>query len=221
VSAASSVRSRSRQALDVRALLEWAFAIERAELEFPARGAVEERATGHGIEWILMQRAALGVEVDGGGRSLPAHDADLVAGVVASLPHDLGGAGMAIRVAQHARACSAPDWMPWAEPRVVPREWRRTRHGWRARTECIGRRTVERRGRRLEVDVLWCPVRIAPHPDRIAEARWAWRAWVAALAWVRDELVRRGELERHAVTAALPPAAPWDEAWAPAAPVGG
>jgi len=221
VTSAGVVRSRPRVALDVRALLEWAFATERAELEFPARGAVEDRPTGHGLEWVLMQRAALGVDVDGGGRSLPAHDADVVACTVARMPAALGGAGMAVVVAQHARARSSPDWMPGAEPRVEPREWRRTRHGWRGRTEVIGRRVIERRGRRIEVDVTWCPIRLWPHPDRIAEARWAWGAWVAALAWVRDELLLRGELERHEVTAALPPAAPWHEMWAPVAPVGG
>ena len=66
-------RGRNRRRVGLREvsvleLLEWAFAVEHAELSDPDE--LVPVASGAGMEWRLMQQARLGCRVDGGGRSL-------------------------------------------------------------------------------------------------------------------------------------------------------
>ena len=58
---------RVKRALGVQAILEWAFQVEKAQLELPQRRDVDEEAYGFGMEYVLMQRARFGCKVDGGG----------------------------------------------------------------------------------------------------------------------------------------------------------
>ena len=55
-----------KRALGVQAALEWAFRVEKAQLELPPPKDVVEEGFGFGLEYVLMQRAALGCKVDGG-----------------------------------------------------------------------------------------------------------------------------------------------------------
>jgi len=49
-----------KRALGVQALLEWAFRTEQAQLELPPPKDVSEEGCGFGLEYVLLQRAALG-----------------------------------------------------------------------------------------------------------------------------------------------------------------
>ena len=57
---------RVKRALGVQAVLEWAFRVEKAQLELPPPKDVVKEGFGFGLEYVLLQRAALGCKVDGG-----------------------------------------------------------------------------------------------------------------------------------------------------------
>jgi len=101
---------RVKRALGVQAALEWAFRVEKAQLELPERPNPERGSgtgTGFGLEHVLLQRAALGCKVDGGQYKMGGYthaDAEVIAATVAGMPDSLGGKRMAIRVAELWRA---------------------------------------------------------------------------------------------------------------------
>ena len=209
----SAGTGKAKRALGVQAILEWAFRIEKAQLELPERPDPErEQGFGFGLEYVLLQRAELGCKVDGGRHkrgSYTHEDAEVVAATIAGMPDSLGGKRMAIRVAELARAGLTPDWMPGAVPRCVPVETRRNQHGERATTVVVGLERVLYRGRWRSVEVLACPVTWRPHPEQIESARRAYEDWWQALGWVRDGLIDGGMLREVEVTAVMPPAKPW------------
>ncbi|MDA3858054.1 MAG: hypothetical protein PF480_07430 [Roseovarius sp.] len=206
---------RTKRALGVQAALEWAFRIEKAQLELPAPKNVSEEGFGFGfgLEYVLMQRAALGCKVDGGQHKMGSYthaDAEVIAATVAGMPDSLGGIRMAIRVAELARAGLTPDWMPGVVPRCVPVETRQNQHGVRAVTEVVGTERVLSRGRWRTVEVLACPVTWLPHPKQIVSARRGYEHWWRALDWVRDGLIAGGMLREVVVAAAMPKVRPWN-----------
>jgi hypothetical protein len=204
---------RTKRALGVQAALEWAFRIEKAQLELPPPKDVPEEGFGFGLEYVLMQRATLGCKVDGGQHKIGSYthpDAEVIAATVAGLPDSLGGIRMAIHVAELARAGLTPDWMPGVVPRCVPRDTRENQHGVRAVTEVVGVERVLHRGRWRTVEVLACPVTWRPHPEQISSARQGYNGWWQALGWVRDGLVA-GRMRREVeVTGAMPKVRPWN-----------
>lgn len=204
---------KQKRALGVQAILEWAFRIEKAQLELPERPDPErEQGFGFGLEYVLLQRAELGCKVDGGQHkrgSYTHEDAEVVAATVAGMPDSLGGKRMAIHVAELARAGLTPDWMPGAVPRCVPVETRRNQHGERATTVVIGTERVLFRGRWRSVEVLACPITWRPHAEQIASARRGYEDWWQALGWVRDGLIAGGMLREVEVTEAMPKVRPW------------
>ena len=203
--------TRQKRALSVQAILEWAFRVEKARLELPPRDA-EEVSSGFGMEYVLIQRAQLGCQIDGGRYKMGSYthvDAEVVAATLASMPDALGGLRMAIRVAELARAGMTPDWMPGAVPRCVPVEVRRNQHGERAVTEVVGLERVQYRGRWRTVEVLACPVTWTPHPQQIESARQAYDDWRQALGWVREGLAEEEMLRSFEVTGAMPRGRPW------------
>ena len=129
-------RGKLKGAMSVQQALEWAFGVEKAQLELPEPSDPERaHRSGFGLEYVLIQRAALGCKVDGGQHKIGGYtheDAEVIAATVAGIPDHLGGKRMAIRVAELARAGLTPDWMPGAVPRCVPVEMKRNRHGDRA-----------------------------------------------------------------------------------------
>ena len=204
--------SRIKRALGVQAALEWAFRVEKAQLELPQPQDVVEEGLGFGLEYVLLQRAALGCKIDGGQHKIGGHtheDAELIAATVASLSDSLGGIRMAIRVAELARAGLAPDWMPGALPRCVPIDVKRNQHGERATTIVVGSERVLARGKWRTVEVLACPVTFSPHPNQIEAARRAYDDWWQALGWIRDGLIACGMLREVQVTATMPKVRPW------------
>jgi hypothetical protein len=98
---------RVKRALGVQALLEWAFRVEKAQLELPPPRDVIEEGFGFGLEYVLLQRATLGCKVDGGQYKISSYthaDAEVIATTVAGMADSLSGKRMATRVAELARA---------------------------------------------------------------------------------------------------------------------
>ncbi|MCC5976260.1 MAG: hypothetical protein JJT81_19745, partial [Rubellimicrobium sp.] len=191
---------------------EWAFRVEKAQLELPLPSDIEEEGFGFGLEYVLLQRAALGCEVDGGQHKIGGYtheDAEVIAATVAGIPDSLGGKRMAIRVAELARSGLTPDWMPGAVPRCVPVDMKRNRHGDRAASFVVGTERVLVKGKWRSVEVRVCPVTFRPDARQIDAARRAYSDWWQALGWVRDGLTASAVLREVEVTAAMPPIMPW------------
>ena len=204
--------ARVKRALGVQAVLEWAFRVEKAQLELPQRRDIDGEGYGFGMEYVLIQRALLGCKVDGGGRSSQSYthqDAEIVAATLAGMPDSLGGKPMAIYVAELARAGMTPDWMPGVVPRCVPVATKRNQHGEQSTTVVVGIERVLHRRRWRSVEVLACPVTWRPHPEQIASARRGYEDWWLALDWVRDGLLAGGMLRELEVTGAMPKVRPW------------
>lgn len=204
--------TKVKRALGVQAALEWAFRVEKAQLDLPPPKNVSEESIGFGLEYVLLQRAALGCTIDGGRHKMGGYtheDAEVIAATAAGIPDSLGGKHAAIRVAELARAGLTPDWMPGAVPRCVPAEVKRNQHGDRAAIMVVGTERVLTRGKWCTVEVLACPVIFTPHPQKIEAAREAYDGWWQALDWVRDGLTAGGMLRTIEVTAAMPKSRPW------------
>lgn len=172
--------AKVKRALGVRAALEWAFRVEQAQLELPPPKDGAEEGFGFGLEYVLLQQAALGCKVDGGQHKMGSYthaDAEVIAATVAGMPSNLGGIRMAICVAELARAGMTPDWMPGAVPRCVPVETKQNQYGERAATIVVGTERVKTRGKWRTVEVLACPVTWRPHPEQIAYVRRGYDEW--------------------------------------------
>lgn len=204
--------TKVKRALGVQASLEWAFRVEQAQLELPPPKDVIEEGFGFGLEYVLLQRAALGCKVDGGQHKMGSYthpDAEVIAATVAGMPDSLGGIRMAISVAELARAGLTPDWMPGAKSRCVPMETKNNQHGERATTIVVGTERVKTRGKWRTVEVLACPVTWWPHPEQIVSARRGYHDWWLALDWLRDGLLAGQMLQEVEVTNSMPKMRPW------------
>ena len=206
-------QGRPKRVMGVQQALEWAFGKEHVQLELPQHPDPEhEQGQGFGLEYVLMQRAALGCKVDGGHHNIGSYtheDAEVIAATVAGMPDSLGGIRMAIRVAELARAGLTPDWMPGAVPRCVPVDIKRNRHGDRAVSVVVGTERILVKGKWRTIDIRACPVTWRPHQEQIASARHGYEDWWAALDWVRDGLISGQMLSEIAVTHAMPKTIPW------------
>jgi hypothetical protein len=206
---------RPKRVMSVQQALEWAFRVEHAQLELPEPPDPERgEGFGFGLEYVLMQRAALGCKIDGGQHKTGTYtheDAEVIAATVAGMPDHLGGKRMAIRVAELARAGLTPDWMPGAVPRCVPVDIKRNRHGDRAVSIVVGTERVLVKTKWRTVEVRACPVTYRPDARQIESARRDYSDWRRALEWVRKGLLS-GEMLRDAViTSAMPQANPWSK----------
>ena len=206
-------RGGQKRVMSVQQALEWAFRVEHAQLELPEPPDPERgQGFGFGLEYVLMQRAALGCKIDGGQYKMGTYtheDAEVIAATVAGMPDTLGGKRMAIRVAELARAGLTPDWMPGAVPRCVPVEMKRNRHGDHATTVVVGTERVLSRGKWRTVEVRACPVMFRPDARQIEGARGAYSEWWLALGWVRDGLQVGGMLRDVELVEGMPPDQPW------------
>ena len=211
---------KTKRALGVQAALEWAFGVEKAQLELPPAKDGAEEGFGFGLEYILLQRAILGCKIDGGQHKMGGYvhaDAEVIAATVAGMPDTLGGKRMAIRVAELARAGLTPDWMPGAVPRCMPTIVKQNQHGTHAGAIVVGTERIRVRGAGARaiwktIDILACPVTFSPHPHQIEAARRGYDDWWQALGWVREGLIAGGMLREVDVTGAMPRARPWGTA---------
>lgn len=193
--------------------LVWAFAVEKACLDFDEIGTVAGVRPGVGMEWILMERQRLGCSVDGGGHSDCHPDADLLASAVASLPEGCGGRRMAAWIADLARAARWPDPRLHPRPTCEPVAWMRNRHGDFARREewrgtGMWPPSMLRKSSQFS-DGYVCPVSYTDTAREIAAARRAWIQWRLALLDLRATFQIRRDLTAWTITDALPPVAPW------------
>ncbi|MBY6160022.1 hypothetical protein KUV73_04020 [Mameliella alba] len=198
-----------RERVSVRLLLEWAFAREKAVLEFDE----VEAPRGMDSTRRIMDAMALSTGAPGSclrvdtsaGRSLPHHDAEVVVSVLRrSVPWS-----QAVQVAEMARTCRVPQW-DLGPQRMVPRAWgNRNRHGIRGKSEKIGE-VVALRPRKgwVREPVTWTPVTLEPTVAQISTARRGYLDWWGALLAVLSGL-RGVDLDLFMVTDALPPMEPW------------
>lgn len=205
------VLKRAKRELSIQRALEWAFAVEHARIDFDLTGAREFDRIGISPEYVLMQRARMGCNVDGGGASGSHPDAELIAAAVEALPEGCGGRQMAVLVAECARAGGAPDWRGDDRTRVVPMGWDLQPDGrWSAQVrqgeeyQFTGRQRQVRRGR-----TLFCPVRFAGGAASVAAARRAYLGWYGALLHLAHDIGREGYLSSIRVTDQLPVLSPW------------
>lgn len=194
--------------MGVVAALTWAFATEKAQLEFDDMARDGARPGVSGI-YVMMQRGALGCQIDGGGHSRPAHDAEVIANMLAGMPERLGGRAMAAHIAALARADATPDWKPNPQPRCVPQGWRGTRHGNFATTRKIGTVTLRSRGRDVTHEIFECPVTYVDSADEVAQIRAGYHAWWDAVNWLRAALIGHNACDRLRITEDMPPRDPW------------
>lgn len=197
----------NKREMSIKQALEWAFGTEHAQLDFDDLRP-EGYRPGRDTIATMMDRGALGCQIDGGGHSRSADDAEAIANVVAALPVAQGGKAMAISIAEWARAGMVPDFMPDATPRVVPREWRSTKHGYFAKAEVVSVETLIYRGRKIEHQVLACPITFSPSAQQISMARRRYLDWYGALLHLRYAIGVQG-LAHVRLTDAMPPLSPW------------
>lgn len=203
------VHGRVRQNISIQRLLEWAFADECASIDFEDEGTLAQGYGQVGNAYRMAQRGLLGCKIDGGGRSYPDHDADIVASAVAVLPEGCGGRRMAVQLAELARARSVPEAYVGAVTRCEPVGWRENQHGRRAVTETLGQ-VADCSGRKVKRhDIRVCPVMFRPAADQIAAARRNYLQWWSALLELRVCLQIHNDMSRWNVTHELPARTPW------------
>lgn len=204
------VHGRVRRPVSVLGLIEWAFQKEFATLDFDDLGDGWSRPSV-GTEYLLMKRQIIGCQIDGGGRSDPHPDADVVASALAALPDAFGGRRVALWVADLARAGTVPSWGQGLSPLCTAAEWRVTKHGRFAKTRRIGVHRYESRGRAREVEIRVCPVVYMHTAPEIARARRTYLQWWQALNEIRQNLVIYDNLTAWDVTQEMPAMRPWQK----------
>jgi hypothetical protein len=209
----------TRRQIDIWGLIVWAFQREAAQLDLQRDGVVGDWLQGFGytsMTAIIAEHEKLGCRVDGGGRSDPHPDADLVASALSVLSEGCGGHRMALTIAEHARANTLPDWR--VETSIVPREWFTNRHGRTAKTaDTVGLGSagwpaqvrINRKGVRVTDPVLCCPVIVCGGPAEFASRRRHWLLFRSALLELRASFQFASDLTSWSVTDQLPPLRPW------------
>jgi hypothetical protein len=207
-----------KRSVSIKQLLEWVFQREKANLDFSDAGMLGgQPLPSVGVEYLMIEQAKLGCRVDGGGKSEPHPDADLVTDALVMLPEGVGGRGMAMMIVELAKTGRAPDWMPGAKPRLVPVDTYYNQHGTFAKTvdaknvALSAWKTSKRRNKNgvmVEEVSKCCPVVARPSADLIARCRREYLQWVLALLELRTTFQYRG-LSAFEVTDELPDAQPW------------
>ncbi|KAB2539666.1 hypothetical protein AL035_17825 [Salipiger aestuarii] len=190
-------------------LLVWAFQVECVGLDFDEMGSTSGARPGVGMEYILMKRGDLGCTIDGGGRSDPHPDADLVASAVSCLPEGCGGRGMAACIAELARLGRWPDQWQHMTPSCEPAAWKdhwRGRFAEKSIWDGPGRWPANQIGRD---DGYCCRVVFTGMAAEQARARRAWLNWWGALLELRCTFQMRCDLTGFMITDEMPPRAPW------------
>lgn len=200
--------------MTIQQALEWAFAVERAQIDFDGTGAREFDRAGVDNIWILQRQRELGCRVDGGGSSDPHPDAQIIAASVEALPIGVGGRRMALLVAECARARRVPEWRADERRSVVPCGWDMTDAGeWLAATRKLG--SVSFRDARCRVKVyspVLCPVTYTGSAAALAHSRREYLGWYGALLHLLGELSRCRAFTALRLVDGLPDLSPWNSA---------
>jgi hypothetical protein len=216
------------RAMSIEAALHWAFAVEKARVDFDQYGVYEFDHLGVDPLWRGMQMKRLGTSVDGGGFSDPAVDAQIIAAAVEALPIDAfdelgqyhtGRAltegdrrALILQMVEMARAGIAPDWGKSDRLALVCSgwDWDEKAKDFVAGTAKIGSlwRWHDRKRRRWrEVRGVICPITETGSAAGIAAKRWIYMAWYGALLHLLGAL--QGYLHTIELTDTLPDMSPW------------
>ncbi|KQI66955.1 hypothetical protein AN189_18035 [Loktanella sp. 3ANDIMAR09] len=207
---------RDRRAIGVWPLIVWAFKREAAQLDFDDDRAELSQGFGYASATaIIAQHEMLGCRIDGGGRSDPHPDADIVASALAVLPEGCGGRRMAITMVEHARADTMPGWH--VATSIQPVRWDRNPHGRYAMTAdavadgvAVPAMVSGWRGRLQRQEGRYCPVVVMGGPSEVAARRRDYLRWWSALLDVRTSLQLGNDLSAWVVTDDMPPMQPWE-----------
>ncbi len=203
----SDAQGRVRREISIQRLLEWAFADECASIDFEDEGTLAQGyRSGFANQVSVLE---LGTVVDGGGRSYPDADADLVASALSVLPEGCGGRGMAVQIAELARARAVPSYFPNGVEWCQPVGWKGNRYGKRALTEHLEYVTVAGVRKSIRFDSRWCPVIYACGAKGVATARRNYLLWWAALLELRISFQYQNDMSRWVVNDDMPPSTPW------------
>lgn len=202
--------------------LEWAFRDECAQLNIPDRQAPEQRGRGFGMEFVMIEQARLGCQVDTSiGSSSPHEDAEVVAAIVSNLSQDLGGYRGAIQIAELSRSGLTPEWMPGAVPRIEPIEWAAANQfGRQAKSKiydyCVEVvRTAHPKNptrfieRTKKTEIRYTPCRWSPSKTVIDNCRDRYTQWWLILNDIRNRLVISDLLRNVGINDEMPPKRPW------------
>ena len=194
--------------MGVQQALEWAFATEKAQVDFDQYGAHQFDRVGIDPLWRAMRLAEIGCAVDGGGSSDPHADATIIAGAVETcLPRP-----MALTVVELARARRPHPWEADATRRIVPHGWHMQDDGtWTAETRRLDEVTfTDRKSRVKRYRPELCPIRYAGGAEAIGRARRAYLDWYGALLELATHLRRPGALLTIEISGEMPPLSPWN-----------
>jgi hypothetical protein len=212
-------RSVGLRPIDTWGLVVWAFQREAAQLDFARKGDDAQGFVGFGftsMTAIIAEHEQLGVRVDGGGRSDPHPDADLVASAVSVLSEGCGGERMALMMVECARAGALPEWH--VEASIRPRDWFTNRHGRHAVTADAAdlglsgwpaQSRVNRKGDTVVDVVRYCPVIVQGGASEVARKRRQWLQFRSALLELRASFRIGSDLTSWVVNESLPPLRPW------------
>lgn len=212
----------SKRKLSIRLALEWAFMTEYVGLDLGDHLVKDQ--VGIDTLYRLIERNRLGfVKIDGGGKSLPHDDAEIISASITKLSIISRNRGLALTVADCARFGKSVDWMEGAKPKIEPAEWKPMRgfsKGHMAKEEVLRRYTIAtdrphpRNPKKMVTyrstrEDSWCPCIWTTSLQEIETARDDYRKWVSALRWLRDDLKSHGNLETIELTQRLPATDPW------------
>lgn len=205
---------RGPRRMSITEALHWAFATEKAQLDFDRDGAHEYARCAVDTVWIIAQQGALGCRIDGGGAGAvaanTATDAQIIAAAVEQIPEANGGRRMSLIVAECARAGIAPDWGQGDRLACVPSwDFDAKQGGWVAfteRSDCVWRWTGSR-GAEYQHRGKVCPVSYTGSARSIAAKRRAYLDWYGALLHLYAAL--QPALIDVTLTGEMPDMAPW------------
>jgi hypothetical protein len=215
------IEGKAKRALSVQAALTWAFRDECASLDFGEIETLTGEASGFGMEYVMIEQARLGCRVDGGGRSDPHSDAEVIASTVSALSIGSGGKWMANRIAECAQRSEGFEWGRGRVSKYVPVETRFNQHGERAKKamaheydpQC-GWQPWQRQNRKGKMvrAVSYCtPVVFSPSGAQVAAWRRGYLNWWGALFEIANELNRFNGLSTITLTETMPPLRPWEK----------
>jgi hypothetical protein len=214
--------TNSKRKMSIRMALEWAFMTEYVELDLS--DGSPRTPVGVDTLYKLIKRNELGfVRIEGGGKSEAHEDANLISLSITKLALTQRRRNLALMVADCARFGRAVDWMDGAVPKIEPAEWK-VRRGYSnqdmAKEAVLRRYVVEKKiphprnpeksfTSRSKAEDSWCPCIWTTSLQEIETARADYEKWIAAMKWVRDDLIADGKLETIELTNRLPDTRPW------------
>lgn len=208
---------RVKNSMSIQEVLEWAFATEKASIEYDELAAsAGSQRQGISMEALLFERHLLGCEIDTSkGRSRPADDAEIVASL---LRHHVPIFADAVWIVNLARGRTVPLGDAMGHPRIFPLEWTTIKGGRRqgktADAKDLGSegwKPIERQNRRgaiVREAVRYTPCVWEPTIKQIKASRERYLEWWEYLLKLQRAF-QDGEFNWFTVNGEMPPMTPW------------